>query len=63
MFEILVNGNVVAIVVESVVKLFVGTLVNNLPLEMAVETRRYNPAPTKVAEADFSNLSKVNSLD
>lgn len=43
MFEILVNGNVVAIVVESVVKLFVNALVNNLALEMKIETRRYNP--------------------
>jgi hypothetical protein len=45
MFEILVNGNVVAIVVESVVKLFVSTLINNLPVEMSIETRRYNPTP------------------
>jgi hypothetical protein len=45
MFEILVNGNVVAIVVESVVKLFVNALINNLPIEMSIETRRYNPTP------------------
>lgn len=43
MFEILVNGNVVAIAAEGVVKLFVNALVNNLPLEMSVETRKYNP--------------------
>lgn len=43
MFEILVNGNVVAIAAEGVVKLFVNALVNNLPLEMRVETRKYNP--------------------
>ena len=43
MFEILVNGNVIAIVVESVVKLFVNTLVNSLPVEMSIETRKYNP--------------------
>lgn len=43
MFEVLVNGNVVAIVIESVVKLFVNALVNNLSLEMKIETRRYNP--------------------
>jgi beta-galactosidase len=41
--EILVNGNVVAIAAEGVVKLFVNALVNNLPLEMRVETRKYNP--------------------
>lgn len=43
MFEILVNGSVVAIAAEGVVKLFVNALVNNLPLEMRVETRKYNP--------------------
>jgi hypothetical protein len=51
MFEILVNGDVVAIVVEGVVKLFVNALVNNLPLEMRVETRKYNPtAPVAAPE-------------
>ena len=50
MFEILVNGSVVAIAAEGVVKLFVNALVNNLPLEMRVETRKYNPAATQEAE-------------
>lgn len=50
MFEILVNGNVVAIVAEGVVKLFVNALVNNLPLEMKVETRKYNSTATAEAE-------------
>ena len=51
MFEILVNGNVVAIAAEGVVKLFVNALVNNLPLEMRVETRKYNPnAPVDTQE-------------
>jgi hypothetical protein len=50
MFEILVNGNVVAIVVESVVKLFVNALVNNLSVELDIKTRRYNPEATNVTE-------------
>jgi hypothetical protein len=45
MFEILVNGNVVAIVVESVAKLFANALINTLPVEMSIEIRRYNPTP------------------
>lgn len=41
MFEILVNNNVVAIAAENVVKLFVNALVNALPTEFTISTRKY----------------------
>ena len=53
MFEILVNGNVIAIVVESVVKLFVNALVNTLPVEMNIETRKYNPTTVNTTTSEL----------
>lgn len=45
MFEILVNNSVVAIAAENVVKIFVNALIDKLPIEFTVSTRRYNPQP------------------
>ena len=42
MIEIIINGNVIAVVVEELAKLFVTTLVQQLPAEMSIQTRVYN---------------------
>lgn len=39
MYDIIVNGNVVAIVVQQLVKPFVETLVKMLPDELSIQTR------------------------
>ena len=41
MFDILVNGNVVAIVVQQLVKPFVETLVKILPDIMSIQTKEH----------------------
>lgn len=45
MYDILVNDNVVAIVVPSVVKLFVKALIDVLDVTMKVEARVHVDAP------------------
>lgn len=46
MFDILVNGQLVAICSEAVVKLFCNTLINNLSPEISLVSRRHvEPAP------------------
>ena len=51
MYDILVNGQLVAIAAEGVVKLFINALVGALPVEMSVTSRRHeNPAPEKAED-------------
>ena len=46
MYDILVGGQVVAVCVEALVKLFAETLVRNLGVEMSLEIRRHEePKP------------------
>ena len=46
MFDILVNGQLVAICAEAVVKIFCNALINNLSNEVSITSRRHvEPAP------------------
>lgn len=51
MYDIIVNGNVVAVVVQQLVKPFVETLIKMLPDELSVQTKVHSeepaPAPKK----------------
>jgi hypothetical protein len=46
MFDILVNGQLVAIAAEGVTKIFCNALINALPSEISITSRRHvEPAP------------------
>ena len=54
MFDIIVNGNVVAVVVQQLVKPFVETLVKMLPDTMSIQTKEHMEEPTAETEAKKS---------
>lgn len=52
MFEILVNGNPIAIVAGDFAKVFVNALVAALPVEVSITTRKYEPTPVPTEAAE-----------
>jgi phosphopantothenate synthetase len=56
MFEIIINGNLVCVAIEEVVKLFVSALVDTLPIEMNILVRRHEP------QTDISEVQTVQAI-
>jgi len=52
MYDILVNGAVVAVVVQQLVKPFVETLVKILPEEMAIQTKVHSEEPAQAPKKE-----------
>ena len=50
MIEIIINGQLVAIVIEDLAKLFLNTLVKELPVEVSIVTRVYRSAEQEMME-------------
>lgn len=57
MIDIVVNDQLVAIVIEDLAKLFVTTLVNELPLEVSIATYVHYEEP---AQESAQNLEEYN---
>lgn len=59
MIEILVNGSLVAVVAEELLKVFVNALVSALPVEFSIATRRHRPqTQEKTAVSEPSKTDK-----
>lgn len=52
MYELIVNGNVVAICAEGVVGIFRESLVKHLPLESSIECKKHQPKPVEEKSAN-----------
>lgn len=55
MYELIVNGNVVAICAEGVVGIFREALFKHLPLESSFECKKHQPKPQPVEEESGDN--------
>lgn len=57
MFDILVNGQLVAIAAEGVTKIFCNALINALPSEISITSRRHQESAAPVAPKSASGDS------
>lgn len=63
MIDIVVNNQLVAVVIEDLAKLFVNTLVNELPLEMSIATYVHYEEQYPEFDSEPINLEGVPAED